>query len=81
MGDIALAKAVHAVKGLRARPDQEKLARMAAAWKPYRSVAARMLWQHYLKHGLGSRSQPPRSAGAAQSKEISVRPRGSHCSE
>lgn len=81
VGDIALAKAAHAVKGLRARPDQESLARMAAAWRPYRSVAARMLWQHYLRNGLGRSSQPSRSARSVQSKEISVRPRSSHSSE
>jgi DNA-3-methyladenine glycosylase II len=66
VGDIALAKAAHAVKGLRARPDQERLVRMAAAWRPYRSVAARMLWQHSLQHGLGRIS--PRSASRRRSQ-------------
>ena len=47
-GDLALATAVHRVKRLRARPDHDKLARMAEHWAPWRSVAARILWHHYL---------------------------------
>jgi len=33
---------------LEARPAQEALTRMAEAWAPWRSVAARLLWHHYL---------------------------------
>ena len=47
-GDLALSESVRAVKGLRARPAPERLARIAEPWKPYRAVAARMLWQRYL---------------------------------
>jgi DNA-3-methyladenine glycosylase II len=47
-GDLALADAVHRVKRLRARPDHVRLARMAERWAPWRSVAARILWHHYL---------------------------------
>jgi DNA-3-methyladenine glycosylase II len=47
-GDVALADAAHAVFGLDARPTQDALTRMAAAWAPWRSVAARLLWHHYL---------------------------------
>ena len=50
-GDLALATAAHAVKGLRRRPSPDRLARLAEPWRPYRSVAARMLWQHYLAGG------------------------------
>ncbi len=48
-GDIALAEAARRIKGLSKRPSQEKLSQMAEAWQPYRSVAARILWFHYLK--------------------------------
>ncbi len=48
-GDIALAEAVRRIKGLSVRPSQERLSEMAEAWQPHRSVAARILWQHYLK--------------------------------
>jgi DNA-3-methyladenine glycosylase II len=47
-GDLALADAVHRVKRLRARPDHLRLSRMAERWAPWRSVAARILWHHYL---------------------------------
>ena len=48
-GDLALAKAVQEVKNLSYRPDNKTLAKMADQWKPYRSVAARIVWFHYLK--------------------------------
>jgi DNA-3-methyladenine glycosylase II len=47
-GDLALAAAARSVKGLRRRPSPEALGRLAEPWRPWRSVAARMLWQHYL---------------------------------
>ncbi len=47
-GDLALADAVHRVKRLRARPHPTAMARLAAEWAPWRSVAARVLWHYYL---------------------------------
>jgi DNA-3-methyladenine glycosylase II len=47
-GDIALATAVKKLHKLENRPSFVELARMAESWRPYRSVAARMLWQFYL---------------------------------
>jgi DNA-3-methyladenine glycosylase II len=47
-GDVALASAVTNLKRLTARPGFPELARMAESWRPFRSVAARMLWQYYL---------------------------------
>ena len=47
-GDLALASAVRQLRGLEQRPSVSELARIAERWRPYRSVAARMLWQHYL---------------------------------
>ncbi|MDQ2936821.1 MAG: DNA-3-methyladenine glycosylase 2 family protein, partial [Acidobacteriota bacterium] len=46
--DLALAIAVTKLKRLPRRPDSNRLTEMAEAWRPYRSVAARMLWQYYL---------------------------------
>jgi DNA-3-methyladenine glycosylase II len=48
-GDLALAEAVHRVKRLPRRPDHATLARLAQRWAPWRSVAARILWQDYLE--------------------------------
>ena len=47
-GDIALASAVAQVKGLPARPDPEMLTLLGEAWRPWRSVAARLFWHDYL---------------------------------
>ncbi len=47
-GDIALVTAAHQIKRLRRRPDTQRLRRLAARWAPWRSVAARILWHHYL---------------------------------
>ena len=46
--DLALAIAVTKLKRLPHRPDPNQLAETAEAWRPLRSVAARMLWQYYL---------------------------------
>lgn len=47
-GDIALATAVGRLRKMKTRPAFGELAQIAEAWRPYRSVAARMLWQFYL---------------------------------
>ncbi|MFQ5589244.1 MAG: DNA-3-methyladenine glycosylase family protein, partial [Nitrospiria bacterium] len=47
-GDIALAESFRRVKALKTRPSNEALAAHAESWRPYRAVAARMLWHHYL---------------------------------
>ncbi len=48
IGDLALVKSAQQVKQMRSCPSQEKLRRMARAWAPWRSVAARILWHAYL---------------------------------
>ena len=47
-GDIALASAAMRIRKMNQRPSFIELSRMAERWRPYRSVAARMLWQFYL---------------------------------
>ncbi|PYU48130.1 MAG: DNA-3-methyladenine glycosylase 2 family protein [Acidobacteria bacterium] len=47
-GDLALATAVQEVKRLRRRPSPERLEKMSAPWRPWRAVAARLFWHHYL---------------------------------
>ena len=52
-GDLALASALRDVKGLRALPSQDEQLKLSHAWAPWRSVAARLLWAHYLsRRGL-----------------------------
>jgi DNA-3-methyladenine glycosylase II len=47
-GDLALQVAVQWLKALPDRPDSRELRVMAEAWRPWRSVAACLLWQFYL---------------------------------
>ncbi|MGI3902977.1 MAG: DNA-3-methyladenine glycosylase family protein [Janthinobacterium lividum] len=46
-GDVALEEAARLALGLEARPDRAALARIAERWRPYRAVAARLLWGYY----------------------------------
>jgi DNA-3-methyladenine glycosylase II len=46
-GDVALAAAAADLKGLSSRPKPVELRAMAELWRPYRSLAARLLWHHW----------------------------------
>jgi DNA-3-methyladenine glycosylase II len=48
-GDLALASAVRQVKGLTSLPSSDEVDRIGLQWRPWRAVAARILWHHYLK--------------------------------
>ncbi|HEX5824041.1 MAG TPA: hypothetical protein VFY18_06225 [Candidatus Limnocylindrales bacterium] len=47
-GDLALAAAMRRSKDLEAIPDAAVQRRIAEAWRPWRAVAARLLWHAYL---------------------------------
>jgi len=47
-GDLALATAVQEVMRLRKRPSPERLEKISEPWRPWRAVAARLFWHHYL---------------------------------
>ncbi|MGD9340206.1 MAG: hypothetical protein PVG76_04695 [Chromatiales bacterium] len=48
VGDLALAIAVQRVKRLETRPSAADMEAIGEAWRPWRSVASRLLWQSYL---------------------------------
>jgi len=58
-GDLALVKAAQALKNLPTPPDRETMNEIGAAWRPWRAVAARLLWHSYLN------PSPPRSGSAS----------------
>ena len=47
-GDLALAVALRELKHMKRLPRADEQLRLARRWAPWRSVAARMLWAHYL---------------------------------
>jgi len=53
--DIALAQAVADLRGLDRRPDAREMAGLAEDWRPWRAVAARILWHHYLSERAARR--------------------------
>lgn len=48
-GDLALATAAAEAMGLATRPSDAELAALAEPWRPWRAVAARLLWLDYLR--------------------------------
>ena len=46
-GDLALQEAARHAFGLEARPREKELLVLAEAWRPWRGVAARVLWSYY----------------------------------
>ena len=46
-GDLALQASATDLFGLEKRPDSRVMRGLAEAWRPWRSVAARLLWAHY----------------------------------
>lgn len=48
VGDIALAESVGQVKRLGRRPGAVEMEAIGESWRPWRSVAARLLWHNYL---------------------------------
>ncbi len=56
-GDIALAESLGVVKGLGRRPTAAELPDLAEGWRPWRAVAARILWHDYLERRAAARAE------------------------
>lgn len=50
--DLAVQEALKRLKRLRKRPDETRTRKIAKAWAPYRSAAARFLWHYYHHPGI-----------------------------
>ncbi len=46
-GDLALQEAARLAFGLKARPSTKEMTALAEPWRPFRAVAARVLWTYY----------------------------------
>ncbi len=58
-GDLALQVAVGQALGLERRPTDKELRGIAAAWSPWRGVAARMFWAYYRARRLALKEGKP----------------------
>jgi DNA-3-methyladenine glycosylase II len=56
-GDLAVQEAARIALNLRKRPDAKRLAKIAQAWRPWRGVAAHLLWAYY--HAVKKRDVVP----------------------
>ena len=49
MGDIALLNSLKEIKGLPKATSKEEIEKIASRWKPYRTIAAFLLWHSYIQ--------------------------------
>jgi 3-methyladenine DNA glycosylase/8-oxoguanine DNA glycosylase len=70
-GDLALQEAARIAFGLRARPTTKEMGPLADTWRPYRAVAARLLWTYYraVKNREGVLLQAAAPAAKAAAKK------------
>lgn len=68
-GDLALREAAGLVKRKRKRPDEAALRRMGESWRPWRSVAARLLWHYYAQKAKEAKE-------AKMKKKVAAKKRG-----
>lgn len=69
VGDVSLQAAVQKVLGLKKRPNEKQMEKLSQAWRPWRTVAARVLWIHW--DGL---RQQKRDAAKAKLKKTPAKP-------
>lgn len=67
-GDLAAVNALKQLKNLPKETSQEELLTIAATWRPYRTVAAMLLWHYYL-------SSPTKKRGLEVNKKQVIKRR------
>lgn len=71
-GDLALQEAARLAFGLRTRPTPKEMVPLAEPWRPFRAVAARVLWTYYRaikgRDGAPVVSKIPRQAKSKSAK-------------
>ncbi len=69
-GDLAVQEAARIAFGLRKRPDPTRLTKIAQAWRPWRGVAAHLLWAYYhaVKRREGISLEPAKKPAKKKSK-------------
>jgi DNA-3-methyladenine glycosylase II len=76
-GDLALQKAARIAFNLRKRPDAKAMTRLAEAWRPWRGVAAHLLWAYYhavkRRQGIAVGEKPVAAKSSSKKKSNGVR--------
>ena len=73
VGDLALQEAVRLAFGMSVRPSAKEMTPLAEAWRPFRAVAARVLWTYY--RAIKGREEAPNLPKSAPSIELQPKPR------
>lgn len=73
--DIALQEAARLVDGGEHRPTEKELYARAERWKPFRAVAAQMLWGYYSAVKNGTAIPPPVHTAPAAGRRAARKPR------
>ena len=58
VGDLALQQGCAELMELEARPTGDELLQIAERWRPYRSIAARLLWSYYAHNRAQKNAMP-----------------------
>ena len=71
-GDLALQEAARLAFGLEERPTTREMGPLAEGWRPYRAVAARLLWAYYRvaksREGVLLQAGPPAKKAATKKR-------------
>jgi len=67
-GDLAVQESARLALALRKRPDAKTIARIAEAWRPWRGVAAHLLWAYY--HAVKKRDVVPVQPASPARKKV-----------
>ncbi len=70
-GDLAVQESARIAFNLRKRPDAKALTKTAEAWRPWRGVAAHLLWAYY--HAVKKRDVVPVQAQRSAKKKTAKR--------
>jgi DNA-3-methyladenine glycosylase II len=73
-GDLALQESARIALGLRRRPDAKAMAKLAEPWRPWRGVAAHLLWAYY--HAVKRREGAPVPAAAPVTTKAMTKSKG-----
>jgi len=78
-GDLAVQEAARIALNLRKRPDAKALTKIAEAWRPWRGVAAHLMWAYYhvVKKREGMALQPATKKNWPQVKKTKTSKRSS----